>query len=310
MRTMRILTDVNSDQQNSGLQASLVVDRDTASRLGLTQQVIDDTLYDAFGQRQVSTMYTPLNQYHVVMEAAPQYWQNPASLAELDARSTNNSEVKLSTFTHYEPSTTALSVNHQGQFPAVTISFNLAPGVSLGTAVAEMNNAQRSMGFPSSIQGSFAGTAQAFQDSLSNEPMLVVTALCAVYIVLGILYESYVHPITILSTLPSAGVGALLALMICRIDLTVIALIGIILLIGIVKKNAIMMIDFALEAERKQGKSSLDAIQEACLLRFRPIMMTTMAALLGALPLAQTRASATSCGRLTQHPHRIFRIVG
>jgi multidrug efflux pump len=286
MRTMRILTDVNSDQQNSGLQASLVVDRDTASRLGLTQQVIDDTLYDAFGQRQVSTMYTPLNQYHVVMEAAPQYWQNPASLAELDARSTNNSEVKLSTFTHYEPSTTALSVNHQGQFPAVTISFNLAPGVSLGTAVAEINNAQRSMGFPSSIQGSFAGTAQAFQDSLSNEPMLVVTALCAVYIVLGILYESYVHPITILSTLPSAGVGALLALMICRIDLTVIALIGIILLIGIVKKNAIMMIDFALEAERKQGKSSLDAIQEACLLRFRPIMMTTMAALLGALPLA------------------------
>jgi multidrug efflux pump len=286
MRTIRILTDVNSDQQNSGLQASLVVDRDTASRLGLTQQVIDDTLYDAFGQRQVSTMYTPLNQYHVVMEAAPQYWQNPASLAELDARSTNNSEVKLSTFTHYEPSTTALSVNHQGQFPAVTISFNLAPGVSLGTAVAEINNAQRSMGFPSSIQGSFAGTAQAFQDSLSNEPMLVVTALCAVYIVLGILYESYVHPITILSTLPSAGVGALLALMICRIDLTVIALIGIILLIGIVKKNAIMMIDFALEAERKQGKSSLDAIQEACLLRFRPIMMTTMAALLGALPLA------------------------
>jgi multidrug efflux pump len=286
MRTMRILTDVNSDQQNSGLQASLVVDRDTASRLGLTQQVIDDTLYDAFGQRQVSTMYTPLNQYHVVMEAAPKYWQNPASLAELDARSTNNSEVKLSTFTHYEPSTTALSVNHQGQFPAVTISFNLAPGVSLGTAVAEINNAQRSMGFPSSIQGSFAGTAQAFQDSLSNEPMLVVTALCAVYIVLGILYESYVHPITILSTLPSAGVGALLALMICRIDLTVIALIGIILLIGIVKKNAIMMIDFALEAERKQGKSSLDAIQEACLLRFRPIMMTTMAALLGALPLA------------------------
>jgi multidrug efflux pump len=286
MRTMRILTDVNSDQQNSGLQATLVVDRDTASRLGLTQQVIDDTLYDAFGQRQVSTMYTPLNQYHVVMEAAPQYWQNPASLSQLDARSTNNSEVKLSTFTHYEPSTTALSVNHQGQFPAVTISFNLAAGVSLGTAVAEIDNAQRSMGLPSSIHGSFAGTAQAFQDSLSNEPMLVVTALCAVYIVLGILYESYVHPITILSTLPSAGVGALLALMICQIDLTVIALIGIILLIGIVKKNAIMMIDFALEAERKHGKSPLDAIEEACLLRFRPIMMTTMAALLGALPLA------------------------
>ncbi len=286
MRSMRILTDVNSDQQNSGLQESLVVDRDTASRLGLTQQVIDDTLYDAFGQRQVSTMYTPLNQYHVVMEAAPEYWQNPASLAELDARSTNNSEVKLSAFTHYEPSTTALSVNHQGQFPAVTIAFNLAPGVSLGEAVAAIDDVQRSMGLPSSIHGSFAGTAQAFQDSLSNEPMLVITALCAVYIVLGILYESYVHPITILSTLPSAGVGALLALMICQIDLTVIALIGIILLIGIVKKNAIMMIDFALEAERKHGKSALEAIEEACLLRFRPIMMTTMAALLGALPLA------------------------
>jgi multidrug efflux pump len=286
MRSMRILTDVNSDQQNSGLAANLVVDRDTASRLGLTQQVIDDTLYDAFGQRQVSTMYTPLNQYHVVMEAAPQYWQNPASLSQLDARSTNNSEVKLSTFTHYEPSTTALSVNHQGQFPSVTISFNLAPGVSLGHAVIAIDDAQRSMGLPGGIHGSFAGTAQAFQDSLSNEPMLVLTALCAVYIVLGILYESYVHPITILSTLPSAGVGALLALMICQIDLTVIALIGIILLIGIVKKNAIMMIDFALEAERKHDKSSLEAIEEACLLRFRPIMMTTMAALLGALPLA------------------------
>jgi len=286
MRTMRILTDVNSDQQNSGLEASLVVDRDTASRLGLTQQVIDDTLYDAFGQRQVSTMYTPLNQYHVVMEAAPQYWQNPASLAQIDVRSPTNAEVKLSTFTHYQPGTTALSVNHQGQFPSVTISFNLTPGVALGQAVAEIDAAQRSMGLPGSIHGSFSGTAQAFQDSLANEPMLVLAALCAVHIVLGILYESYVHPITILSTLPSAGVGALLALMICRIDLTVIALIGIILLIGIVKKNAIMMIDFALEAERKHGKSSLEAIEEACRLRFRPIMMTTMAALLGALPLA------------------------
>jgi multidrug efflux pump len=286
MRGMRILTDVNSDQQNSGLQASLVVDRDMASRLGLTQQVIDDTLYDAFGQRQVSTMYTPLNQYHVVMEVAPKYWQNPASLSQIDAGSTNNAEVKLSTFTHYEPSTTALSVNHQGQFPSVTISFNLTPGVSLGQAVEAIDALQRNMGFPSSIHGSFAGTAQAFQDSLASEPMLVLAALCAVYIVLGILYESYVHPITILSTLPSAGVGALLALMICRIDLSVIALIGIILLIGIVKKNAIMMIDFALEAERKHGKAALEAIEEACLLRFRPIMMTTMAALLGALPLA------------------------
>jgi len=286
MRSMRILTDVNSDQQNSGLQATLVVDRDTASRLGLTQQVIDDTLYDAFGQRQVSTMYTPLNQYHVVMEAAPKYWQNPASLSLLDARSSNNAEVKVSTFTHYAPSTTALSVNHQGQFPAVTISFNLAPGVSLGQAVTAIDAAERNIGLPASIHGNFAGTAQAFRDSLTNEPMLVLAALCAVYIVLGILYESYVHPITILSTLPSAGVGALLALMLCRIDLTVIALIGIILLIGIVKKNAIMMIDFALEAERQQGKSPEKAIEEACLLRFRPIMMTTMAALLGALPLA------------------------
>jgi multidrug efflux pump len=286
MRGMPILTDVNSDQQDSGLEASLVVDRNTASRLGLTQQVIDDTLYDAFGQRQVSTMYTPLNQYHVVMEVAPKDWQNPASLSQIDAGSPTNTEVKLSTFTHYEPGTTALSVNHQGQFPAVTISFNLRPGVSLGQAVEAINALQQSIRLPSSIQGSFAGTAQAFQVSLANEPMLVLAALCAVYIVLGILYESYVHPITILSTLPSAGVGALLALIICGIDLSVIALIGIILLIGIVKKNAIMMIDFALEAERKHGKSSMEAIEEACLLRFRPIMMTTMAALLGALPLA------------------------
>src|ERR1700730_9668313 len=286
MRTLPMLTEVNSDQQNSGLQATLVVDRDTASRLGLTRQPIDDTLDHDFGQRQVSTMYTPLNQYHVVMEAAPQYWQNPASLSQIDVRSNNNTQVKMSTFTHYQPGTTALTVNHQGQFPSVTFSFNLAPGVALGQAVAAIEAAERNIGFPSSIHGSFAGTAQAFQDSLANEPMLVLAALCAVYIVLGILYESYVHPVTILSTLPSAGVGALLALMICRIDLTVIALIGIILLIGIVKKNAIMMIDFALEAERKHGKSSLQAIEEACLLRFRPIMMTTMAALLGALPLA------------------------
>jgi multidrug efflux pump subunit AcrB len=220
------------------------------------------------------------------MEAAPQYWQDPASLSQIDARSTNNTNVKLSTFTHYEPGTTALSVSHQGQFPSVTLSFNLTPGVALGEAVAAIDNAQRAIGLPGSIHGKFAGTAQAFQDSLANEPVLILSALCAVYIVLGILYESYVHPITILSTLPSAGVGALLALLICRIDLTVIALIGIILLIGIVKKNAIMMIDFALEAERKHGKSPEQAIEEACLLRFRPIMMTTMAALLGALPLA------------------------
>jgi multidrug efflux pump len=297
LRGLKILTDVNSDQQNSGLQASLVVDRDTASRLGLTQQVIDDTLYDAFGQRQVSTMYTPLNQYHVVMEAAPQYWQNPDSLSLLEARSSTNAQIQLSTFTHYVPSTTALSVNHQGQFPAVTLSFNLTPGVSLGQAVTAITDLQRSIGMPGSIHGSFAGTAQAFQDSLANESTLILAALCAVYIVLGILYESYVHPITILSTLPSAGVGALLALMICRVDLTVIALIGIILLIGIVKKNAIMMIDFALEAERKHGKSPLEAIEEACLLRFRPIMMTTMAALLGALPLAVGGGSGSELRR-------------
>jgi multidrug efflux pump len=286
MRSLKQLTDVSSDQQNSGLEASLVVDRDTAARLGLTQQMIDDTLYDAFGQRQVSTMYTQLNQYHVVMEVAPQYWQNPDSLRQIDVRSPGGNVVKLSTFVHYAPATTALAVNHQGQFPAVTISFNLAAGVALGQAVDAIAAAEERIGFPRSIQGSFQGTAQAFQDSLKNETVLVLAALCAVYIVLGILYESYIHPITILSTLPSAGVGALLALMICRIDLSVIALIGIILLIGIVKKNAIMMIDFALEAERHECKNSMEAIREACLLRFRPIMMTTMAALFGALPLA------------------------
>jgi multidrug efflux pump len=286
LRTMRIVTDVNSDQQTHGLEADLVVDRDTASRFGLNQQLIDDTLYDAFGQRQVSTMYTPLNQYHVVEEVAPQYWQDPSSLRQIDVRSSNNAQVKLSTFTHYATSTTPLAVNHQGQFPAVTISFNLAPGVSLGQAVNTINEAERSIGLPSDIIGSFQGTAQAFQASLANESFLIFAALGAVYIVLGILYESYVHPITILSTLPSAGVGALLALMLFHIDLTVIALIGIVLLIGIVKKNAIMMIDFALEAERKEGKNSFDAIYEACTLRFRPIMMTTMAAMLGGLPLA------------------------
>jgi multidrug efflux pump len=286
LRTMRIVTDANSDQQTHGLEADLVVDRDTASRLGLNQQLIDDTLYDAFGQRQVSTMYTPLNQYHVVEEVAPQFWQDPESLKQIDVRSSNNAQVKLGTFTHYTTSTTPLAVNHQGQFPAVTISFNLAPGVSLGQAVNAINDTERSIGLPSDIIGSFQGTAQAFQASLANESFLIFAALGAVYIVLGILYESYVHPITILSTLPSAGVGALLALMLFHIDLTVIALIGIVLLIGIVKKNAIMMIDFALEAERKEGKNSFDAIYEACTLRFRPIMMTTMAAMLGGLPLA------------------------
>jgi multidrug efflux pump len=286
VRTIHLLTDVNSDQQNAGLEASLIVDRDTAARLGLSQQVIDDTLYDAFGQRQVSTMFTQLNQYHVVMEVAPDFWQNPQALEHIHVNSSNGQEVKLNAFVRYAPSKTALAVNHQGQFPSVTISFNLAPGVALGDAVDAIQSATRQIGLPSGIRGTFQGTAQAFQDSLANEGILILAALATVYIVLGILYESYIHPITILSTLPSAGVGAILALLVFGVDLSVIALIGIILLIGIVKKNAIMMIDFALEAQRVEGKPPREAIHQACLLRFRPIMMTTMAALLGGLPLA------------------------
>jgi multidrug efflux pump len=287
LRTVHILTDVSSDQQNSGLESNVVVDRDTASRLGLSQQAIDDTLYDAFGQRQVSTMYTPLNQYHVVMEVAPQFWQNPDSLDHIQVMSSTGSGlVKLSTFTHFGNDTTALAVNHTGQFPSVTISFNLAPGIALGDAVEAISQAEAEIKMPAGIRGTFQGTAQAFQDSLKNEGFLIAFALFAVYIVLGILYESYIHPITILSTLPSAGVGAILALLLFHIELSVIALIGIILLIGIVKKNAIMMIDFALEAQRGEGKSPHDAIYQACVLRFRPIMMTTAAALLGGLPLA------------------------
>ncbi len=286
MRKLRILTDVNTDQQNSGLQASLVYDRDTASRLGITPKMIDNTLYEAFGQAQVSTMYTALNQYHVVMEVAPQFWQDPASLNDIYIRPTMGKEVPLSAVTHYAPTTAPLSVNHQGQFPSVTVSFNLAPGVALSDAAAAITQMQQKMGVPSTIHGMFSGTLQAFQSSLSTEPFLIITALMAVYIVLGILYESYIHPITILSTLPSAGVGAVLALLLFHMDLSVIALIGVILLIGIVKKNAIMMIDFALAAEREQNKTSEQAIYQACLLRFRPILMTTMAALFGALPLA------------------------
>jgi multidrug efflux pump len=286
LQTLPQLVDVSSDQQNRGLEASLVIDRDTASRLGITQQMIDDALYDAFGQRQVSTMYTQLNQYHVVMEVAPRFWENPDTLRDIYVRSASGAQVPLSAFTHFAPATTALAVNHQGQFPAVTLSFNLPPGVALGDAVTAINDAARAIGLPASIRASFQGTAQAFQASLANEPLLILAALVTVYIVLGVLYESYIHPLTILSTLPSAGVGAILALLLCRTDLNVIALIGIILLIGIVKKNAILMIDFALEAERSQGKGPQAAIYEACLLRFRPIMMTTMAALLGALPLA------------------------
>ncbi len=286
LRTVPKLTDVNSDQQDKGLQASLVIDRDTASRLGVTPKLLDNTLYDAFGQEQVSVMYTLLNQYHVVMEVDPRFWQRPETLRDIYVSTSGGAQVPLSAFTHYEPTATSLAVNHQGQFPAVTISFNLAPGVSLGDAVKLIENNIRRMGLPGNIRGSFAGTAQAFQSSLANEPFLILAALVTVYIVLGVLYESYIHPITILSTLPSAGVGAVLAMLISRTDLNIIALIGMVLLIGIVKKNGILMIDFALEAERKEGKSSEEAIYQACLLRFRPIMMTTMAALLGALPLA------------------------
>ena len=286
LRRLPGLVDVNSDQQNRGLEASLVIDRNTAKRMGISPQLIDDTLYDAFGQRQVSTMYTQLNQYHVVLEAEPRFWQNPDSLRYIYLTSNTGQQVPLSALTHYQPSTTALAVNHESQFPAVTISFNLQPRFPLGEAVTEIEDAGNEMRLPASIHGSFQGTAQAFQDSLSSEPFLVAAALVAVYIVLGMLYESYIHPITILSTLPSAGVGALLALMLTRTELSVIALIGIILLIGIVKKNAILMIDFALETERKDNTTPEEAIYMACLLRFRPIVMTTMAALLGGLPLA------------------------
>ena len=286
LRTLPQLRDVNSDQQDKGLQATLAIDRDTAYRLGLTAQRIDDTLYDAFGQRQVAITYTPLNQYHVVMEVAPPYWQRPDTLRQIYVHSSRGSEVPLSVFTQYQLTNTPLSVNHLGQFPAVTTSFNLGRGVALGDAVTAIESATREMGLPASIQGNFLGTAEAFKASLANEPYLILAALLAVYIVLGILYESYVHPVTILSTLPSAGVGALIALLVTGTELSLIAVIGIILLIGIVKKNGIMMVDFALQVERQEGRRSSEAIYEACLLRFRPIMMTTMAALLGAMPLA------------------------
>ena len=286
MRTLPGIEDVNSDQQNKGLEATLTYDRADAARLGLTSQLIDDALYDAFGQRQVSTMYTSLNQYHVVMEVDPSLTTDPTDLRYIYVKPPTGPPVPLSEVVHYARGSTALAVNHQGLFPAVTLSFNLLPGTSLSQAIVEIQNAGRDIGMPQSIQGNFAGTAQAFQDSLSTQPYLIAAALIAVYIVLGMLYESLIHPITILSTLPSAGVGALLALLLFHTDLSLIALIGIILLIGIVKKNAIMMIDFALQAEREQGMNTRDAIYQACILRFRPILMTTMAALLGGLPLA------------------------
>jgi multidrug efflux pump len=335
LKTLPELRDLATDQQTSGLSASLIVDRVTASRMGITPQQIDQTLYDAFGQRQVNTLYTQLNQYHVILETQPDFQNNPSKLQDIYVRSAlassslttgsqtvtaatssgsnsstspspsastsatssgsafpapvssaNGGAVPLSAFTHFEVKSSPLSVNHQGQFPVVTISFNLAPDASLGEATKAIEKAQQEIGMPLSVQGAFQGTAASFQASLSNEPILILAALVTVYIVLGVLYESYIHPITILSTLPSAGVGAILALLICGQELSVVALIGIILLIGIVKKNGIMMIDFALESERKHGKKSEDAIFEACLLRFRPIMMTTMAALLGGIPLA------------------------
>jgi multidrug efflux pump len=286
LKALHSVVDVNSDLQNQGLQAMVTYDRATAARFNIAPQLIDDTLYDAFGQRQVSTMYTALNQYHVVMEAAPEFWQNPQFLDKVYVSSPSGAQVPLSALAHYEPETAPLTINHQGLFPAVTISFNLPAGVSLGQAEDDISAAAETIGLPKTIHTLYAGTAQAYQDSLSGEPVLIATALITVYLVLGILYESLIHPITILSTIPSAGVGALLALTITHTDLTIIAIIGIILLIGIVKKNAIMMIDFALAAERDEGKNSRDSIFEACMLRLRPILMTTMAAMLGALPLA------------------------
>jgi multidrug efflux pump len=280
------LRDVSSDQQEQGLRVMLDIDRASASRLGITTQNIDDALYDAFGQRQISTTFTELNQYRIVLAVKPDFRQGPGGLQSVYLRGSGGSQVPLSVISHISESTGPLVINRQGQFPAVTTSFNLAPGQALGEAVTAVEAATEKLGLPASIHGSFQGTAQAFKASLTNEPLLILAALVTVYLILGILYESFIHPVTILSTLPSAGVGAVLSLMICRTDLSVIAIIGIILLIGIVKKNGIMMVDFALDAERNEGKSPDEAIYQACLLRFRPIMMTTMAALLGALPLA------------------------
>jgi len=313
LRKLPQLSDVASDQQTLGLRAKLVFDRNTASRLGITTSVIDQTLYDAYGQRQVSTIFTQLNQYHVVLEVKPGFDKNPSNLSDLFIRAataapsapaihsssafSNGGQIPLNTFSQVETTTVPITVNHQGQFPVVTLSFNLAPNASLGDAVKAVNKVHDEMGMPPSVQAAYQGTAEAFQASLANEPVLIAAALITVYLVLGVLYESYIHPLTILSALPSAGVGALLALIICRNDFSVIALIGIVLLIGIVKKNAIMMIDFALAAERKEGMKPEDAIYQACLLRFRPIMMTTMAALLGAVPLALGSGSGSELRR-------------
>ena len=286
MREMPELRDISSDQQNRGLEVPVTIDRATAARLGVSTRLIDETLYDAFGQRQVSTIYSSLNQYHVVMELEPQYWQRPDALSNIYLRSSAGATVPLTAVTQFKTGTGPIQVNHQGLFPSVTTFFNLAPNVALGDAVKAIDAAQSRLGFPSNISGRFTGTAQAFQEALKNQPLLILAALTAVYVVLGVLYESFIHPFTILSTLPSAGVGALVALLVCGMDLSVIAIIGIILLIGLVKKNAIMVIDVALDLERHHGFSAHDAVYQACLQRFRPILMTTMAALLGALPLA------------------------
>jgi multidrug efflux pump len=305
LKVLPQLRDVATDQQNGGLRADLVIDRDTASRLGILPQAIDDTLYDAFGQRQVSTIFTQLNQYHVVLEVDPNFQQSPDSLKDIYVRSNTGAQVTLASFARFEMHHSPLTINHQGQFPVVTLSFNLAPGISLGEATKVIDEAEREIGMPVSIHTSFQGTAAAFRNSLTSEPWLIFAAIVTVYIVLGVLYESYIHPITILSTLPSAGVGAILALLLTGNDLSIVGLIGIILLIGIVKKNAIMMIDFAIEAERVEKKTPEEAIYQACLLRLRPILMTTMAALLGGLPLALGRGT----GSELRHPLGIT-IVG
>jgi multidrug efflux pump len=297
MKKLPGFTDVNTDQQNEGLESYLAYDRPTAMRLGLSALNLDNSLYGAFGQSLVSTMYTPLNQYFVVMEVAPRWWQSPASLNAIYLQSANGGEVPLSAVATLRTQTAPIQVNHQGQFPCVTVSFNLAPGVSLSDAVNDINAMEQKLGMPAAVHGSFSGTLQAYQSSLAGEPFLIATALLAVYIVLGILYESYIHPVTILSTLPSAGVGAVLFLMLFNIDLSIIALIGVILLIGIVKKNGILMIDFAIQAERIEGKSPVEAIYQASVLRFRPILMTTLAAACGALPLVLSRGTGSELRR-------------
>jgi len=297
LRAAPDLVDVATDEQPNGLQLDIDIDRDMASRLNVLPQAIDDTLYDAFGQRQVSIMFTQLNQYRVILEAAPHYQLNPNSLDKIYVKSSNGQMVPLSAFAHLRTVTAPLAITHEGQFPAVTLSFNLTPGSSLGEAINAIQRAEKEIGLPETVLTTFSGSAAEFRSSLKSEPYLILAAIVVIYIVLGVLYESYIHPITILSTLPSAGVGALLALLICHIDFSMIALIGVVLLIGIVKKNAIMMIDFALEAERVEGLPPEQSIYQACLLRFRPIMMTTMAALLGALPLALERGTGSELRR-------------